>query len=84
MSGVTISADGTLDFRYSNGQSTPAYDIPLATVPSEDNLTSVNGDAFQANQNSGPVRVGAAGSSGFGNARLLPRSKARPSIWPPS
>jgi flagellar hook protein FlgE len=66
LTGVTISTDGTLDFQYSNGVSSPGYDIPLATVASEDNLTSVNGDAFQANQNSGTVRVGTAGTGGLG------------------
>jgi flagellar hook protein FlgE len=67
MTGVTINARGTLDFQYSNGESSAGYDIPLATVPSEDNLTSVNGDAFQANQNSGSVRVGTAGTGGLGS-----------------
>jgi len=66
LTGVTISSDGTLDFQYSNGVSSPGYDIPLATVASEDNLTSVNGNAFQANQNSGTVRVGTAGTGGLG------------------
>jgi flagellar hook protein FlgE len=65
--GVTISANGTLAFQYSNGQSNPGYLIPLATVASEDNLTSVSGDAFQANQNSGTVRVGTAGTAGLGS-----------------
>ncbi|THD49342.1 MAG: flagellar hook protein FlgE [Bradyrhizobium sp.] len=67
LTGVTISTDGTLDFEYSNGVSSPGYDIPLATVASEDNLTAINGNAFQANQNSGTVRVGVAGTSGLGS-----------------
>ncbi|MGA2491639.1 MAG: flagellar hook protein FlgE [Roseiarcus sp.] len=66
LTGVTISTDGTLDFEYSNGVSSPGYIIPLATVASEDNLTSINGNAFQANQNSGTVRVGTAGTGGLG------------------
>jgi flagellar hook protein FlgE len=66
LTGVTISSNGTLDFEYSNGVSSPGYEIPLATVASEDNLTSVNGNAFQANQNSGTVRVGVAGTGGLG------------------
>ena len=67
LTGVTISTDGELDFQYSNGVSSPGYDIPLATVASEDNLTSINGNAFQANQNSGTVRVGTAGTGGLGS-----------------
>ncbi len=66
LSGISISASGTLNFQYSNGLASPGYEIPLATVPSEDNLTSVNGDAFEANQNSGSVRVGTAGAGGLG------------------
>lgn len=66
LTGVKISSDGTLDFEYSNGVSSPGYDIPLATVASEDNLTSIGGNAFQANQNSGTVRVGTAGTGGLG------------------
>ena len=66
LTGVTISSNGTLDFQYSNGVSSPGYNIPLATVASEDNLTSINGNAFQANQNSGTVRVGVAGTGGLG------------------
>jgi flagellar hook protein FlgE len=66
LSGVSISSNGTLNFQYSNGQTSAGYEIPLATVPSEDNLTSVNGDAFSANQQSGTVRVGTAGSGGLG------------------
>jgi flagellar hook protein FlgE len=66
LSGISISTSGTLDFQYSNGLTSPGYEIPLATVSSEDNLTSVGGDAFEANQNSGSMRVGTAGAGGLG------------------
>jgi flagellar hook protein FlgE len=66
LTGVTISPDGTLDFSYSNGETSAGYQIPLATVASEDNLTTISGDAYQANQNSGTIRVGTAGSDGLG------------------
>jgi flagellar hook protein FlgE len=66
LSGVSISSNGTLSFLYSNGQTSPAYDIELATVPSEDNLTSVNGDAFSANEASGAMRIASAGTNGLG------------------
>jgi flagellar hook protein FlgE len=64
--GVSIAKDGTLSFQFSNGATRPGYDIPLADVASPDNLTSVNGDAFLANYNSGPAHVGTAGSGAFG------------------
>jgi flagellar hook protein FlgE len=66
LKGVTISSNGTLDFQYSNGASNAAYDIPIATVASEDNLTSFNGNVYQANQNSGSIIYSTAGTGGLG------------------
>ena len=66
LQGVSIAADGTLSFNYTNGASIAAYDIPLANVASPDNLTSVNGNAFTANSASGPVYLGTANSGSFG------------------
>lgn len=67
VTGVSIAPDGTLTFNYANGSSSAGYDIPLANVASPNNLTSVNGDAFQANSASGPVYLGTAGGAGFGS-----------------
>jgi flagellar hook protein FlgE len=66
VTGVTIGTDGTLSYQYSNGQTVAGYQIPLANVPSPDNLTSVSGNALQANQASGQTTVGTAGTAGFG------------------
>jgi len=66
LTSVSIGTDGTLSFQFSNGSTRPAYDIPLATVPSPDNMTLANGDAYEANYESGPMRVGVAGTAGFG------------------
>jgi flagellar hook protein FlgE len=66
LAGVTISSNGVLDFQYSNGASNAAYDIPIASVASEDSLTSLNGNVFQANQNSGSIVYGTAGTAGLG------------------
>jgi flagellar hook protein FlgE len=66
VSGVQITTNGTLSYQYANGTSVAAYDIPLASVPSPDNLTSLNGDVFQVNLNSGQALVGTAGSAGLG------------------
>ncbi|HLW91670.1 MAG TPA: flagellar hook protein FlgE [Roseiarcus sp.] len=67
VTGVSIAADGTLSFQYSNGTTVAGYQIPLANVASPNNMTSINGDAFQANGLSGAVKVGTAGSGGFGS-----------------
>jgi flagellar hook protein FlgE len=66
LTGVTIATDGTLSFQYGNGSSQIAYEIPLATVESPDNLTSVLGGAYQANYQSGAAQVGNAGLAGRG------------------
>lgn len=66
LQGVSIAANGTLSFNYTNGASIAAYDIPLANVASPDNLTSVSGNAFSANSASGPVSLGTANLAGFG------------------
>jgi flagellar hook protein FlgE len=66
ISGVNIAQDGTLSFEYATGSTAPAYQIPLAKVASPDNLTSVLGDAYQTNPQSGAPQVGIPGSGGLG------------------
>jgi flagellar hook protein FlgE len=63
---VSIAQDGTLSFTYGNGSVTPIYDIPLAKVASPDNMKSVVGDAFQPDEQSGALQLGAAGTGGLG------------------
>jgi flagellar hook protein FlgE len=67
ISGVSLATNGSLAFNYANGTSSPAYNIPLANVVSPDNLTAVNGGAYQATSASGPVYAGTAGGAGFGS-----------------
>jgi flagellar hook protein FlgE len=67
LSGVSMAADGTLSYTYSNGASVAAYDIPLGNVESPDNLTSVSGNAYTSSAKSGPIFLGSAGSGSFGS-----------------
>jgi flagellar hook protein FlgE len=67
LTGISIAADGTLAYDYSNGASTKAYDIPLANVESPDKLVSVSGGAYTPNAASGPVFLGSATAAGFGS-----------------
>ena len=62
-SGVSIATNGTLSFNYTNETSAPAYEIPLANVASPNNLSSVNGNAFLANSESGQVHLETVGST---------------------
>lgn len=65
-SGVSISTDGTVSEVYSDGSIRAIAKIPLATVPSVDNLTSRAGDVFSVNTKSGQIVIGNADSAGFG------------------
>ena len=66
LTGVSIGADGTLNFVYNSGSTLPGYRIPLATVASPDNLTSVNGTVYATNIRSGEPQLGVAGTAQFG------------------
>jgi flagellar hook protein FlgE len=67
LTGVTIAPSGTLTLEYGNGLSQIAFEVPLATVESPDNLTSVLGEAYQANFTSGAAQVGNAQAGGRGS-----------------
>jgi flagellar hook protein FlgE len=66
LQGLSISTTGVLAFNYSSGNSLPAYNIPIASVASPDNLTSVSGTVFTPNIESGQPEVGTAGTAGLG------------------
>ena len=64
---VSISSSGVLSEVFSNGVTTPIYQIPLGTVPSVNSMTSMAGDVFESNSASGSITLGAADSEGFGS-----------------
>lgn len=66
LSSVAIAADGTLSFQYANGVVAAIYEIPLANVPSPDNMGNAYGGAFQPNFDSGQAYISSAGANGFG------------------
>jgi flagellar hook protein FlgE len=66
LTGIAIGPSGILSFQYANGASQNGYTIPLVKVPSPDNLTSALGDAYIANDQSGPIQLGTAGATGLG------------------
>ncbi|MCT7377562.1 flagellar hook protein FlgE [Chelativorans salis] len=63
---VEIGTDGIVYAQYSDGSFRPLYRIPLATVPSPDQLQVVSGNVFAEGANSGAVRIGLAGEAGLG------------------
>lgn len=64
---VEITDDGTLVALLENGARRPFFTIPLADVPSPDNLRPLTGNVYAPTDNSGDVRTGIAGTGGFGN-----------------
>ena len=67
VTGVTIGVDGTVSEVFASGSAKPIATIPLASVASVDNMTSLAGDVYQANINSGSILVGSAGTGGLGS-----------------
>jgi len=66
ISQIQIGSDGGLNYLLDNGQSIPAFKIGLANVASPTNLTSINGDVFAANTDSGQIYAGSPGTGGLG------------------
>jgi len=64
--GAEFGSDGTVYAVYEDGTRIPAYKIPLANVPSPDNLTPRAGNVYEASIKSGDVQVGWAGQGGLG------------------
>ncbi len=64
---VDISADGTVVALYKNGAQRAIYKIPLADVPSPDNLLVLSGNVFSTSAESGDVQLGFAGTGSFGS-----------------
>ncbi len=64
---VDIGADGTVVARYKNGAQRAIYKIPLADVPSPDNLLVLSGNVFSTSAESGEVQLGFAGTGSFGS-----------------
>ncbi len=69
VAGVEFNKDGTLYAVYGNGARVGIYRIPLATVPSPDNLTPQAGNVYTVSADSGNLQVGFPGTSTFGELR---------------
>ena len=63
---VEVAADGTMYSIFDDGTRLATYKIPLATVPSPDNLSPEVGNVYSISINSGNIQVDFAGNSGLG------------------
>ncbi len=66
---VEIANDGTVYAVFENGARRATYRIPLATVPSPDQLTPQSGNVYSVSNLSGDVIVGFPESGSFGSIR---------------
>ena len=64
---VEISDDGYLYAVFENGARVPTYRVPLADVPSADNLTPLAGNVYALGVDSGDLQVDFPRSGGFGS-----------------
>lgn len=65
--GFQISDNGIVYAQYENGTLEPIYRLAMADVQSPDQLRPLAGNVYEASADSGAVRVGFAGSGGFGS-----------------
>ncbi|WP_337266109.1 flagellar hook protein FlgE [Oryzifoliimicrobium ureilyticus] len=63
---VKIGADGVVTASYTDGSTRSLFQIPLATVPSPDNLTLESGNVYSTNGNSGITLTAFPNTSGLG------------------
>lgn len=63
---VSIKDDGQVYEIYKNGAQIATFQVPLATVPSPDNLSELSGNAYAISPQSGDMHIGKPGAAGFG------------------
>ncbi|MFC5039517.1 flagellar hook-basal body complex protein, partial [Tianweitania sediminis] len=63
---INIGGDGIVSAVYENGELKALYRIPLASVPSPDQLTVMPGNVYSLSPESGALRVGFPNDSGLG------------------
>ena len=66
LSSIEIDKQGFVTAIFDNGVTRKIAQVALATFPSPDSLTSINGNAYQVSQGSGTFNLKAAGSGGAG------------------
>ncbi|RCS58198.1 flagellar hook protein FlgE [Parvibium lacunae] len=67
LSGFSVSTDGTILGRYSNGQSRPQGQVVLANFTNPNGLRQLGNNQWSESSDSGPALVGAPGSGSLGS-----------------
>jgi|AGTN01.3.fsa_nt_gi fagellar hook-basal body proteins len=66
LTGVSVSADGTVTASYDNGQAVPIYKIAIATFPNYDGLQALSNTVYQVTSDSGSYTLNVAGQGAAG------------------
>ncbi|WP_068316704.1 flagellar hook protein FlgE [Polycladidibacter hongkongensis] len=66
---VRMDETGTLFAIYGNGAERSVFKVPLGNVVSPDKLTLRSGNVYAVNNDAGALRIGTAGTAGFGTMR---------------
>ena len=66
---VSVSSDGTVSGKYSNGQTVALYKVAVATFANANGLTAKSDTVYSANSSSGTPALNIAGQNGSGDIR---------------
>jgi len=66
---VEMDSNGVLYMVYEDGTRVAAYQVPLATCASPDNMTPEVGNVYSISMDSGNIQIGLAGTSGLGTIK---------------
>ncbi|OAS27528.1 flagellar hook protein FlgE [Methylobacterium platani] len=69
VTGTSFAADGTVYATFDDGSRLAAFRVPLATVPSADNLEPRSGNVYRPTVESGDIQVGFASQGGRGTIK---------------
>lgn len=65
--GVTVLPNGQISGLFADGSTMPLYRVPLATVPSPENLIAQSGNVYSVGPQSGELLIAEAGVAGLGS-----------------
>jgi flagellar hook protein FlgE len=63
---ISVDADGTIEGKFSNGQSRAVAQLAIASFANEEGLELIGGNSFQSTLASGNASIGVAGTAGRG------------------
>lgn len=65
-SGIEVNEDGTINARFTNGESKAIYQLPIANVANPNGLIAETGNVYSFSSDSGEINLNQAGTGGAG------------------